>query len=163
MHIQPHLFFHARCGDAIAFYREALGAEQVMLIGYIDGPQPATAPDGNSLPLDKLMHATLQIGHAQMMLPDALARGQPELKGMSLSVSVADDAQARRYFDALAVDVQVQMPLNAAFLPRASAWSPAVSGWNGWRPPSRRLPAESLAVSRCVHSPAHRGNTRCVS
>jgi PhnB protein len=115
MNIQPYLFFEGRCEEAIAFYREALGAEQLVLMRYSDGPEQPTCPDGSAPPPDKIMHATLQIGEAQIMLSDGLAKGKPEFKGVSLSLSVAVDRQARQFFNALAVDGQVQMPLGPTF------------------------------------------------
>jgi len=115
MNIQPYLFFDGRSDEAIAFYREALGAEVLTLKRYSDAPEPATCPDGSSPPADKVMHATLQIGEAQIMLSDGFAKGQPEFKGVSLSLLAADDAQVRRLFDALAVGGQVQMPLAPTF------------------------------------------------
>lgn len=115
MNIQPYLFFDGRCEEAIAFYGEALDAKPVVLMRYADGPQPAVGPDGSSLPLDKVMHAMLQIGEAQIMLSDGMAKGQPQFQGVSLFLSVADDAKARKCFDALAAGGQVTMPIGPAF------------------------------------------------
>lgn len=115
MNIQPYLLFDGRCEEAMIFYREALGAEVLMLMRYGDGPEPAICPDGSTPPPDKVMHATLQIGESQILLSDGFATGRPEFKGMSLTLSVDDDAQARQRFDALAVDGQVRMPLASTF------------------------------------------------
>lgn len=116
MHIQPYLFFDGRCDEAIAFYRQALGAEVVMLMRYGEGPDGASqCPDGASPPADKVMHACLRIGASQVMLSDGFCAGKPEFKGFSLSLSATDAAEARRLFDALAEDGQVQQPLSATF------------------------------------------------
>ena len=37
MRVQPYLFFEGRCEEAIAFYREALGAQVVALMRYGEG------------------------------------------------------------------------------------------------------------------------------
>lgn len=56
MHIQPYLFFDGRCEEAIAFYRQALGAEVVMLMRYGEGPEGASqCPEGTSPPADKVL------------------------------------------------------------------------------------------------------------
>lgn len=40
MQIQPYLFFEGRCEEAVEFYRQALGAEVLMLMRYKDSPEP---------------------------------------------------------------------------------------------------------------------------
>ena len=116
MHVQPYLFFDGRCEEAIAFYRQALGAETVMLMRYGEGPEgSAQCPDGSTPPADKVMHACLQIGDTQVFLSDGFSAGKPEFKGFSLSLSAADEAEAKRLFDALAEGGQVQQPLMATF------------------------------------------------
>lgn len=116
MHIQPYLFFDGRCEEAIAFYREALGAKLLMLMHYSDAPndlggEGAPPPP----PADKVMHACLQIGESQVLVADGYAKGQPRFEGVSLALTAADDAEARRLFDALAADGKVQMPLGPSF------------------------------------------------
>ena len=116
MHVQPYLFFDGRCEEAIAFYRQALGAETAMLMRYVEGPEgSAQCPDGSTPPADKVMHACLQIGDTQVFLSDGFSAGKPEFKGFSLSLSAADEAEAKRLFDALAEGGQVQQPLMATF------------------------------------------------
>jgi PhnB protein len=116
MQIQPYLFFDGRCDEAIAFYRQALGAEVVMLMHYGDGPEgEATCPDGTQPPADKVMHACLQVGQTQLLASDGFSGGHPEFKGFSLSITAADDAEARRWFDALADGGQIQQPLMSTF------------------------------------------------
>lgn len=116
MFIQPYLFFDGRCDEAIEFYRQALKAEVVMLMRYGESPEGEEQCQGGATPpADKVMHACLQIGQTQVMMSDGFCSGKPEFKGVSLSLTVADDAQARRVFDALADGGQVQQPLIATF------------------------------------------------
>ena len=116
MQTQPYLFFDGRCEEAIAFYRQAIGAEVVMLMRYADGPEgSAQCPDGTEPPADKVMHACLQIGSTQVLLSDGFSGGHPEFKGFSLALSADDDAAAKRLFDALAAGGQVQQPLMPTF------------------------------------------------
>lgn len=124
MHIQPYLFFDGRCEEAIDFYRQALGAEVGMLMRFGEAPPEAGEPgeagcagdDGGPPPApDKVMHAALRIGETLVMLSDGFARGNPEFKGVALSLSAADDAEARRLFDALADGGKVLQPLAPSF------------------------------------------------
>ncbi|KZC42238.1 MULTISPECIES: VOC family protein [Rhodanobacter] len=116
MQVQPYLFFDGHCEEAIAFYRRAIGAEVVMLMRYGDGPAgSAQCPDGTQLPADKVMHACLQIGASQVLVSDGYSGGAPEFDGFSLALSADDDAAAKRMFDALADEGEVQQPLMATF------------------------------------------------
>ncbi|WP_291190706.1 VOC family protein, partial [Frateuria sp.] len=100
MQVQPYLFFDGRCEEAVAFYRQALGAQVVMLMHYSDAPAAGAGCPGGTPAADKVMHACLQIGQSQVMASDGYAAGHPEFKGVSLSIAADDDAQARRFFDA---------------------------------------------------------------
>jgi PhnB protein len=115
MHIQPYLFFDGRCEEAVDFYRGALGAEVEMLMRYKespDPPPPGMVPPGSE---DKVMHASLRIGDTVVMASDGCNAGQPRFDGFSLSLSVADEAEADRAFAALGDGGQVQMPLGRTF------------------------------------------------
>jgi PhnB protein len=115
MQVQPYLFFDGRCDEAIEFYRGALGAEVTMLMRYKDSPeppQPGAMPHGTE---DKVMHASLRIGDATVMLSDGHCLGQPTFQGFALTLIVPDDAEAERLFAHLADGGQVQMPLGKTF------------------------------------------------
>jgi PhnB protein len=118
MQIQPYLFFNGRCEEAVEFYCRALGAKVEMLMRYKDSPEPP--PPGMVAPgsENKVMHATLHIGDTTVMASDGDCSGRPGFQGFSLSIAVADHAEADRAFNALAEGGQVQMPLTETF------WSP---------------------------------------
>jgi PhnB protein len=111
MQVQPYLFFEGRCAEALEFYQRALGAEVTMLMHYKDSPDPAMV-HGTA---DKVMHASFRIGDSTVLASDGRCQGQPGFHGFSLSLTVADDAEAERRFAALAEDGQVQMPLAKTF------------------------------------------------
>ena len=120
MRIEPSVFFDGRCDEAIAFYRAALGAETLMLMRCSDAPADDGPPPEGCAPLpsgtgDKVMHAALRIGGSTLMLSDGMCGGQPKFEGMSLSLTVAGDAEAARVFAALADGGQVQVPLAPSF------------------------------------------------
>ena len=110
MQIQPYLFFDGRCEEAIEFYRKAVGAEVKMLMRFKDSPEP---PQPGCMPGsdNKVMHACFQIGDTQVMASDGECKGKPSFQGFSLSLTVADEASAKRLFKALGEGGQVQMPL----------------------------------------------------
>ena len=112
MSVQPYLFFDGRCEEAIAFYREALGAEVVMLMRWKDMPGPAAPPPGDP---EKIMHARLQIGDTAVLASDGRCQGQPKFDGFALTLAAANEAEAERAFNALANGGQVQMPLAKTF------------------------------------------------
>jgi PhnB protein len=115
MRIEPYLFFDGRCEEAIEFYRRTLGAEVTMLMRFRDAPDPP--PPGMIAPgsEDKIMHASLRIGETNVMASDGRCMGTPSFQGVSLSLTVADEAEAERVFAALADGGQVQMPLGKTF------------------------------------------------
>jgi PhnB protein len=114
MQVQPYLFFDGRCEEAIAFYQRALGAKVEMLMRFRENPdpQPGMCPPGSE---DKVMHASLRIGEAVVMVSDGLAAGKPDFKGFSLSLDAKDEPEADRLFGALAQGGQVRMPLGKTF------------------------------------------------
>ena len=88
-----------------------------MLMRYKESPEPT--PPGMVPPgwENKIMHATLSIGNANVMASDGCSEGA-NFQGFSLSLTAADEADAKRKFAALAEGGQVQMPLGKTF------WSP---------------------------------------
>lgn len=115
MKVEPYLFFDGRCEEAIEFYRKALGAEVTMLMRFKDSPAsppPGMTPPGSE---NKIMHASLSIGGATVMASDGRCQGRPSFQGFSLSLAVADEAEAERLFAALADGGEVQMPLAKTF------------------------------------------------
>lgn len=117
MKIEPYLFFDGRCDEAIEFYQQALGAQLQFRMTYGEGPEPATGPLPAAM-RDKVMHATLLIDGAVVMVSDGVCDGTTVFKGFSLSLDCPDEATARRVFDALAVGGSVSMPLAKTF------WAP---------------------------------------
>jgi len=115
MQVQPYLFFNGRCEEAIAFYREALGAEVTNLMRYKDCPDPmppGMLPPGSE---NKVMHVNFRIGESIMMASDGNCTGQPGFQGFSLSITAPDEAKAKQLFEALAKDGKVQMPMGKTF------------------------------------------------
>jgi PhnB protein len=112
MKLQPYLFFDGRCEEAVEFYRNVYGAEVIMLTRFKDSPERGMLPPGAD---DKAMHMCLRVGDIAMLASDGRCLGQPSFQGFSLSLTVADDAEAERLFASLSEGGQVQMPLTKTF------------------------------------------------
>jgi len=118
MKIEPYLFFNGRCEEAVEFYKKALGAEVMMLMRFKESPEahpPGMVPPGAE---NNVMHVSFRIGDTAVMASDGCSTGQANFQGFSLSLTVANEAEADRKFAALADGGQVQMPLAKTF------WSP---------------------------------------
>lgn len=116
--VQPYLMFNGRCDEAIEFYKKAIGAKVEMLMRFNEapeGPPPGMLPPGHE---KKVMHSSLKIGQSIVMASDGCHASGLEFKGFSLSLAVATEAEADRYFAALSEGGKVTMPLAQTF------WSP---------------------------------------
>ena len=115
MQVQPYLFFDGRCEEAVEFYRRALGAEVTMLMRFKDSPeppQPGMVPPGSE---NKVMHMAMRIGETTVNASDGRCMGKPSFQGFSLTLTVANEAEADRRFAALSDGGHVQMPLAKTF------------------------------------------------
>jgi len=115
MTVEPYIFFDGRAEEAAEFYKRTLGAEVEMLLRFKenpDNPPPGAMPPGSE---DKVMHMSLKIGGSRVMGSDGNCQGAPSFQGFSLSLTVADEAEAERVFNALAEGGEVQMPLAKTF------------------------------------------------
>src|ERR1700752_5017031 len=116
--IQPYLFFNGSCEQAVDFYRKTLGAEVEMMMRFKDSPeppQPGMVPPGFE---NKVMHTSFRIGQNTVMASDGCEAKKSNFEGFSLALTVSSEAEADRFFSALANGGQVRMPLTKTF------WSP---------------------------------------
>jgi PhnB protein len=115
MHIEPYLNFDGRCDEAIEFYKSAIGAEVKMLMRFKDFP--GERPPGGFSPgtENKVMHANLRIGDSTVLVSDGRCQGKSKFEGITLSLSVANVAEADRFFAALGDGGKVHMPLDKTF------------------------------------------------
>ena len=113
MQVTPYLFFNGRCDEALAFYRDALGAQVERLSRFNEAPQlpPGATPDHG----DKVMHVSFRVGDSVLMASDGMPDGAAQFTGFSLSLDYEDVDQARRAFEALSQGGKIVMPLDATF------------------------------------------------
>jgi PhnB protein len=110
--VQPYLFFEGRCEEALEFYRSALGAEVIMLMRFKESPDPTMCEPGSG---DKVMHASFRVGESTLNASDGRCTGNASFGGFSLSLTLANEADADKYFAALNDGGQVIMPLTKTF------------------------------------------------
>ena len=116
--VESYLFFNGRCEEALDFYKKSLGAKVEFLMRYKESPEPPTpgmVPPGFE---DKVMHCSFRIGATGLMASDGCSTEKQTFEGFSLSLSVPDEAEAEKAFNALAESGQIRMPLAKTF------WSP---------------------------------------
>ena len=120
MPLQPYLSFEGRCEEAIAFYKQAVGAEVEMMMRFSDAPDqppPGTMPPGSE---NKIMHAGLKIDGSAVGMTDGYCSGKAgQFQGISLTLVTRDEQKAERAFAALAEGGQVMMPLAKTFFSKS--------------------------------------------
>jgi PhnB protein len=113
--LQPYLFLGGHAEEAIELYCTVLGAKVEMVMKYKESPEPPQMP----LPPgweNKVMHASLQIGNAGLMLSDGCGPNERGFAGFSLSISAADEADAKRIYAAITANGgEADMPLTKTF------------------------------------------------
>ena len=112
--VQPYLFFEGRCEEALDFYAKAIGAKVEMKMRYADSPEgcPQGMPAGTE---KKIMHCAFMIGESMVMASDGMNSGKPDFKGITLSITLADEAGVKRVFEALSAGGKVVQPLTKTF------------------------------------------------
>src|SRR5687767_13918578 len=95
----PYLFFSGDCHQAFTRYHEIFGGELTVLRNG-DMPESDRMPGGAD---DFVMHAAIVLpdGGVLMGSDDSSGTGGPKV-GVSVNVSLDDESEARRVYDALA-------------------------------------------------------------
>jgi PhnB protein len=112
MQVQPYLNFDGRCEEALEFYKSALGAEVTALMRCKNAPDPGMIKPGLE---DKVLHSSFRVGDSTVMASDGHCQGKPEFRGVSLTLIVPEEAEAKRIFAALSEGGEVRMELAKTF------------------------------------------------
>ena len=122
MSVSPYIFFDGTCEEAIAFYKQAIGAELLFKMTFGEMPKEAAndssegCNSGFNWPDDKIMHANVRIGDSEVMMSDGnMCADKVKHTGYSLSISSKDVAEGQRWFDNLAAGGDVTMPWGETF------------------------------------------------
>jgi PhnB protein len=111
MDFRPYVFFGGNCRDAFTRYQQIFGGELVLL-SMADAPSDTPVPAEQA---DLIIHAALTNDGAILMGSDDPTGGFAGVQGIMVTSSVADAAEARRVFDALADGGEVTQPLVETF------------------------------------------------
>ncbi|WP_289042635.1 VOC family protein [uncultured Aliiroseovarius sp.] len=112
----PYVFFKDNCRDAVTRYGEIFGATPDIM-SFKDMPEE----DRNQMPGvpdDAVMHASVAIGDGMLFASDEPSGEMPEMTGCNVCLSLPDEAETKRVFNALADGGDVRMPLGLMF------WTP---------------------------------------
>jgi PhnB protein len=112
MKLHAHLNFNGNCAEAYKFYEQRLGAKTLFSLTYGASPMAGQFPAEYA---DKIMHATIQIGDAEVMGSDSPPGYYMQPNGFCVSLSVDETAEAERVFNALSENGKVNMPLQQTF------------------------------------------------
>ena len=118
---QPYVFFRGRCAEAIAYYKQALGAEELVVMRFKDSPEPpppGVVPPGAE---NRIMHATLRIAGAELMMSDGMRDGPSDFDCVAISLTVANEADVDRVYNALVKDGKSTMPPRSTFFAKRFA------------------------------------------
>lgn len=115
-YIQPYLHLSGRCDEALEFYKAVLNAEIGMVMRFKQSPDqpPMPLPEGWG---EKVMHSEFTVGESKVMASDGCGEGET-IQGITLSLTLPDEAAARQTFASLAEGGEVLMPIGETF------WSP---------------------------------------
>jgi PhnB protein len=108
--VNPYVAFRGNCREALDFYKQAFGAEELFVQTYGDSPM---ADVGKA---DGIMHATLKIGGTNVMFCDDFHSPNFSTGGnISLAIGLNDVDKAKEYFANLSEGGTVTMPLDKTF------------------------------------------------
>lgn len=114
MYVQPYLYFNGRTEEALEFYGQALGADQVFLMRFGECPDKSMIPPGAE---NKVMHASFRVGSSVLMASDGMCNESDvgQFAGISLTLIAPTVAKAEELYAALSDGGQVQMPMCETF------------------------------------------------
>jgi PhnB protein len=114
MALRPYLAFTGNCREAFTRYQEIFGGD-LQLLTMADTPADAGPPPAGAKP-DAIMHAALTSDEGLLMgADDPSGNFDGNVHGICVNCSVPGVTDAKRIFDALSTDGQVQMPLGETF------------------------------------------------
>lgn len=116
MRLHTYLSFNGDCREALAFYARQLGGNVVAMQSFGEVPGCEGMPADVK---DKIMHGRVDIGAYSLMGTDATPdHPYPGVHGAHVVADVDEPEKAESLFAALAIDAQVEMPLDQTFWAR---------------------------------------------
>ena len=112
MKLNPYLLFDGKCEEAFNSYQKILGGEIVAMIPHQGTPAEESVPPEWR---KKIIHARLVSNGMVLMGSDAPPDRFEPMKGFSVTLNIAEPAEAERVFDALADKGTVRLALTETF------------------------------------------------
>ena len=112
MRVNPYLLFNGSCREAFTFYAECLGGKIQAMLTHGGTPAEAHVPAEWR---DKILHASLTVGEDVIMGSDAPPGHFEPPQGFSVTIQLADPAEAERVFQRLSAGATVKMPMQTTF------------------------------------------------
>lgn len=113
MQLEPYIFFHGRCEEALQFYARCLRGE-IVGINRFEGSPMDSGVDADWK--NKVMHASFIAGDVKFMASDGRPGAPPDGQDdIVLSLATSDPAEGERVFNALSEGGSIEMPLADAF------------------------------------------------
>jgi PhnB protein len=109
------LHFSGQCEAAFKHYERQLGAKIEFMLKWGESPAGGEVPPEWR---DKVLHARMTLGGADIVAGDVLARDYRQPQGFSVMLAVDDRQNAEQIFAALADGGSIKMPLQKTF------WAP---------------------------------------
>jgi PhnB protein len=112
MLIQPYLFFHGNCEEAMRFYERVLKGKITDLLPHAGTPaEEHVSPEWKT----KILHARLEVGDAALLASDSPYEKDSEKRGSSVSLHLHSIEEAERIFEELSAEGNVTMPMAPTF------------------------------------------------
>src|SRR5260370_24506365 len=108
MQMNPYLTFGGQCEAAFNFYAKVLGGKIEAMMPHEGTPAAEHVPPEWR---NKIMHARLIVGDKMLMGSDAPPDQYEQMKGFSVTLGIADPAEAERIFHALSANGAVHLPI----------------------------------------------------
>jgi PhnB protein len=108
----PYIHFQGQCADALAFYADVFGSNDLQTIRYGDAPDASEAMKASG----RVIHGQLTIWDGTLMASDFPPgfEGDPQ-KAVSVMQSAPDSATGQRVFDRLCEGGAVIQPYGPSF------------------------------------------------
>jgi PhnB protein len=115
MQVSPYLFYNGNCEAAFKFYEKVLGGKIEMMLTHDAAPESMpTPPEWKK----KIMHGRISVDGQVIMASDAPPGHFRQPQGFSISLTVADPAEAEHKFKTLAEGGSINMPFSKTFFAR---------------------------------------------
>lgn len=112
MKLIAYLSFDGSCREAFEFYAKVLGGKITAMVTHGETDAGSYVPADWQ---DKIINAHMTVDDAELMGADAPPQYFQEKAGVSVSIQVESEAEAKRIFDALAENGTVTLPFAPTF------------------------------------------------